>query len=100
MMTSETAVWTWSGCESVEAERLHRRQRLAAAFRVFARYGLDEGVAGHITARDPEHPDRFWVNPFAVPFSRIKVSDLLLVDHDGTVLEGDKGGTRFVNQAA
>jgi len=90
----------WSGCDSIEAERLHRRQRLAAAFRLFARAGLDEGVAGHITARDPEHPDRFWVNPFAVPFCRIKVSDLLLVDHDGTVLEGDHGGTRVVNQAA
>lgn len=96
----EPTVWPWSGCDTVEAERLHRRQRLAAAFRLFARHGLDEGVAGHITARDPEHADRFWVNPFAVPFSRIKVSDLLLVDHDGTVLEGDKGGTRNVNQAA
>lgn len=96
----EPTVWPWSGCASIEAERLHRRQRLAAAFRLFARHGLDEGVAGHITARDPEHADRFWVNPFAVPFSRIRVSDLLLVDHDGTVLEGDQGGTRTVNQAA
>ncbi|NJO67400.1 MAG: class II aldolase/adducin family protein, partial [Leptolyngbyaceae cyanobacterium RM1_405_57] len=43
--------------ERVEDERLHRKQRLAAAFRLFARYGFDEGIAGHITVRDPEFPD-------------------------------------------
>ena len=63
---------------SVEEERLHRKQELAAAFRVFGRFGFAEGVAGHITARDPEHPDRFWVNPFGMSFSQIKVSDLIL----------------------
>src|SRR5262245_43544990 len=59
----------YSGCATIEDERLHRKQRLAAAFRLFARYGFDEGVAGHITARDPEFPTKFWVNPFAVPFA-------------------------------
>ena len=29
--------------ERVEEERLHRKQRLAAAFRVFARFGFSEG---------------------------------------------------------
>jgi ribulose-5-phosphate 4-epimerase/fuculose-1-phosphate aldolase len=81
---------------SIEAERLHRKQQLAAAFRVFARYGFDEGIAGHITARDPEFPHRFWVNPYAVHFSRIKVSDLLLIDEKGTVVEGG----RRTNKAA
>ena len=41
----------------------HRKQRLAAAFRLFGQFGFGEGIAGHITARDPEHADRFWVNP-------------------------------------
>jgi ribulose-5-phosphate 4-epimerase/fuculose-1-phosphate aldolase len=35
-------------------ERRHRKERMAAAFRLFARFGFDEGIAGHITARDPE----------------------------------------------
>lgn len=74
--------------DSVEAERLHRKQRLAGAFRLFAKFGFGEGVAGHITARDPEYADRFWVNPLAMHFGRIRVSDLLLVDGDGRVLEG------------
>src|SRR5690349_4548700 len=71
-------------------ERLNRKQRLAAAFRLFGRFGFDLGVAGHITARDPEFPDRFWVNPLAVHFSRMRVSDLLLVDHEGHILHGDR----------
>ena len=68
---------------------MHRKQRLAAAFRLFARFGYDEGVAGHITARDPELLDHFWVNPFAMHFSQIRVSDLILVNAEGKVVEGN-----------
>src|SRR2546425_10688560 len=75
--------------QTAAQERLHRKQRLAAAFRLFARYGFDEGVAGHITARDPERTDHFWVNPFGMHFSQIRVSDLLLVNDAGEVVEGD-----------
>src|SRR5437016_14349086 len=81
---------------TVEEERLHRKQRLAAAFRMFSKCGFDEGVAGHITARDPELTDHFWVNPFGVHFGHIRVCDLLLVNHHGDVVEGKHP----VNQAA
>ncbi|AOJ06805.1 class II aldolase/adducin family protein [Burkholderia mayonis] len=80
----------------VEAERRHRRERLAGAFRLFARHGFDLGLAGHITARDPALTDHFWVNPLGVHFSRIKVSDLLLVNSRGETVIGD----RPLNQAA
>lgn len=79
---------TYPTFASLDAERLHRKQRLAAAFRLFARFGFDEGVAGHITARDPELPDHFWVNPLGIHFGQIRVSDLLLVNADGEVVEG------------
>ncbi|TQV82751.1 class II aldolase/adducin family protein [Exilibacterium tricleocarpae] len=72
-----------------EEERLERKQRLAAAYRLFGKFGFDEGVAGHITVRDPEHTDHFWVNPMGVSFKQIKVSDLLLVSHKGEVVEGN-----------
>src|SRR5271154_5964611 len=77
-------------------ERKYRKQRLAAAFRLFSKFGFDEGVAGHITARDPEKLDHFWVNPFGMHFSQIRASDLLLVNDHGEVVEGD----REVNLAA
>lgn len=76
--------------DSLIEEREDRKRELAIAFRLFARHGFDEGIAGHITARDPEFPNRFWVNPYAVHFSRIKVSDLLLLDEEGKVVEGAK----------
>jgi ribulose-5-phosphate 4-epimerase/fuculose-1-phosphate aldolase len=73
----------------VEDERLHRKQRLAASFRLFGKFGFDEGVAGHITARDPEHLDRFWVNPLGMSFKHIRVSDLICVDPNGQIVEGN-----------
>ena len=76
--------------DSPEQERIHRKQRLAAGFRLFSKCGFDEGVAGHITARDPERLDHFWVNPIGMPFGHIRVSDLILVNHEGKVVEGDK----------
>jgi ribulose-5-phosphate 4-epimerase/fuculose-1-phosphate aldolase len=82
--------------DSVDEERLHRKQRLAASFRLFGRFGFDEGVAGHITVRDPEHVDRFWLNPFGMNFKHIRVSDLICVDHNGDVVVGDA----MVNRAA
>src|SRR5262245_37346525 len=66
--------------DDVADERRHRLERLAASLRIFGALGFDEGLAGHISARDPQHPDRFWVNPLAISFKRIQVSDLLCVD--------------------
>jgi hypothetical protein len=44
---------------SLEDERLYRKQHLAAAYRIFAHRGFDEGVAGHISVRDPILTDHF-----------------------------------------
>ena len=75
--------------------RAHRKQRLVAACRAFAVWGLDYGFAGHLTVRDPEHPELYWTNPVAVPFSQVKLSNLILVNHEGQVVERDHA----VNQA-
>ena len=77
-------------------ERIYIKQKLAAAFRLFAYYGFDAGVAGHISVRDPEFKDSFWVNPMSTHFSQIKISDLIRVNHDGDVIEGNK----VINKAA
>ena len=87
---------------SVEDERLERQQKLAGALRIFGRLGFGEGVAGHITVRDPEFPDCFWVNPFGKSFRHMRVSDLILVNHSGEVVYGDQPVNRaaFVIHAA
>src|SRR5580704_11478806 len=66
-------------------ERLHRKRQLIAAFHLFSKFGFEEGVAGHITARDPEHLDHFWVNPFGRSFGVLRVADLILVNDRGEV---------------
>src|SRR5436190_18419552 len=95
-MASDRTFPSFPTFETVEEERAHRKQRLAAAFRLFGQFGFDEGVAGHITARDPELLDHFWVNPFGISFKQIRVKDLILVNDPGGVVQG----TWPVNQAA
>ena len=79
-----------------QKQRLYEKQRLAAAFRLFSHYGFDEGLAGHISSRDPIEPDTFWVNPVGMHFALIKASDLVRVSHDGNIVEGN----RPINNAA
>ena len=79
-------------------EREYLKGRLAAAFRIFGKHGFDEGVAGHITLRDPVDPTTFWVNPFGVAFSLMKRSDLIQVDHSGSIVGG--GPVKLLNTAA
>ena len=88
--------------DSYEAERLHRKKRLVAACRAFALEKLDYGFAGHLTIRDPEHPELYWTNPMCVHFADVKLSNLILADHKGYVLEGDHAINRagFVLHAA
>ena len=74
--------------DDVIAERRHLKERLVAACRAFALHGFDYGFAGHLTVRDPEHPNLYWTNPMAVHFSQVKVSNLILADHSGRVVEG------------
>jgi ribulose-5-phosphate 4-epimerase/fuculose-1-phosphate aldolase len=81
---------------SAAAERQYVKQRLAAAYRVFAHFGYDDGLAGHITARDPERPECFWVNPVGKYFGHVRASDLVLVDHSGKLVEG----AALINKAA
>ncbi|MEE4660415.1 MAG: class II aldolase/adducin family protein [Halieaceae bacterium] len=75
--------------QTLEEQRTERKQKLAAALRLFGKFGFDEGLAGHVTVRDPELTDHFWVNPMGKSFKLMTVSDLLLVDHTGQVVEGE-----------
>lgn len=103
--TSETNAAVMNGDVSVllgepslppEEVREERKRKLTAAFRLFGKFGFDEGVAGHITVRDPVEEDHFWVNPMGVSFKQLRQSQLLLVNHAGEVVEGDG----FLNGAA
>jgi ribulose-5-phosphate 4-epimerase/fuculose-1-phosphate aldolase len=53
---------------------------LAAAFRWFARLGMHEAVANHLSVAVSVDGSRFLMNPRGRHFSRIRASDLLLLD--------------------
>jgi ribulose-5-phosphate 4-epimerase/fuculose-1-phosphate aldolase len=74
--------------ETAAAERTYLLQRLAATCRIFGRRGFAEGLLGHVTLRDPERPDHFWVNPVGIAMHQIKVSHLVQVNHQGQVVQG------------
>ena len=76
--------------DNASGERRHRLERLAGVCRIFGRLGFSEGLLGHITVRDPEDPELLWVNPIGVSFRRIKVSDLIQVNHAGDILVGKR----------
>ncbi|KAH9458064.1 hypothetical protein MJO28_005119 [Puccinia striiformis f. sp. tritici] len=83
-----------------EEERKYKLGKLAAAFRIFAQRGFDEGIAGHLTLRDPILKDHFWVNPFGRAFSQMTVSDLLLISPQGEIVMGGKPDRQVYNEAA
>lgn len=65
------------------------RVDLAAAFRWTARLNMHEAVANHFSLSINEDGSRFLMNPNQVHFSRIKASDLIIVDaNDPETLSG------------
>ncbi|MCH8169145.1 MAG: class II aldolase/adducin family protein, partial [Proteobacteria bacterium] len=64
------------------------RTDLAAAFRWTARLGMHEGVANHFSLAVNDDGSQFLINPNQAHFSRIRASDLLLLDaNDPAALE-------------
>jgi ribulose-5-phosphate 4-epimerase/fuculose-1-phosphate aldolase len=58
------------------------RIRLACAFRWAARLNLHESIANHFSVAVSGDGREFLINPYGKHFSRIKASDLLLVNAD------------------
>lgn len=61
---------------------------LAAAFRLAARFGLNEGVCNHFSFALPGGEGLYLLNPHDVHWARMRASDLLVVDAEGRVVEG------------
>ncbi|NOY42700.1 MAG: class II aldolase/adducin family protein [Planctomycetes bacterium] len=70
------------------AQAREEKVKLAAAYRMLARQGLDDGVAGHISLRVPGAPEYFWVNPFGMLFSEVTAANLVLVNAKGEIVDG------------
>ena len=72
-----------------DTEERRVREDLAALYRCFVHYGWTDLLATHISARVPGTRDQYLINPYGLFFEEVTASNLLKVDFDGQVLEGD-----------
>ena len=63
------------------------RVRLAACYRLIAHFGMDDLIYTHISARVPESPGHFLINPYGMLFHEITASSLVKIDYDGNTVE-------------
>lgn len=78
-----------------EQVRARRKRDCALGYRLLAAQRWGDTGDGHISARDPERTDCFWMLRYGVSYHEAKVSDLVLVNPDGELEEGEG----FVNVA-
>ncbi|MDL9937291.1 class II aldolase/adducin family protein [Gordonia sp. ABSL1-1] len=70
------------------------RWELTAALRHFGSLGYEFGFNGHVSARAPEAPGHYWVNPFGVSVSAVTPGDFVLVDGNGDIVD-ERGSYRI-----
>ncbi len=81
---------------SVAEQRALRKQQAALGYRILASQRWGDLGDGHISARDPERTDCFWLLRYLVPFHEARAADLVLVGPDGSLVEGEG----IINEAA
>lgn len=80
--------------------RLHRRRQTAIAYRILGSLGWGSTGDGHVSARDPQLLDHFWLARYGVPFNQVTLNDIVLVGPDGTVVDAPGGIDSGINAAA
>ncbi|MET3878894.1 TauD/TfdA family dioxygenase [Chitinophaga sp. OAE865] len=66
------------------------KYKLAVSCRMLRMLELDEGsISGHISLKVPGSENLFWVNPFGVLFDEVTPDNLVMVDENGIVVDGD-----------
>lgn len=73
----------------LEAEQREARIDLAAAHRLAAMHGLNEGIFNHLTLRVPGTNDRYYQIPFGLHWTEVTASCFMEVGYDGTRLSGE-----------
>ena len=69
--------------ESVSAEEWEVRTDLAALYRLVARFGWDDLVFTHITARVPGPGHHFLINPYGLLYDEMCASNMVKIDLKG-----------------
>ena len=62
-------------------------EELCNGYRIFAAHGWGDLGDGHISARDPDRTDCFWLLRYGVAFAEAEPSDFVLLNAEGLVVE-------------
>lgn len=81
---------------SAEEVRQERKVDVALGYRIFGALRWGDLGDGHISARDPEREDCFWMLRHGISYHKARVSDLVMVGPDGEVADGEG----VINRAA
>ena len=73
---------------TVDEIRADRKRQVALGYRLLASQRWGDLGDGHISARDPERSDCFWLLRYGVSYHQATVRDLVLLGPDGEVVEG------------
>ena len=95
-MSSNQAIAAVPDELSAEEIRAERKRQVALGYRILAAQRWGDLGDGHISARDPERSDCFWLLRYGVSYHEARVRDLVLVGPDGSLEEGEG----FINRAA
>lgn len=71
-----------------ETPNLTVPQQMACAARILAANGFALDVAGHITVMRPQDDGTMWCTPYGLWWREITASDIIVLDHEGEVVEG------------
>ena len=69
--------------EAVSVEEWQIRTDLAALYRLVARFGWDDLVFTHITARVPGDEHHFLINPYGLLYDEMCASNMVKIDLEG-----------------
>ena len=70
----------------VSADEWKVRTDLAACYRLVARFGMSDLIYNHITAKVPDSPGHFLINPFGLLYTEIDASCFYKLDLDGNIV--------------
>lgn len=71
-----------------QTERAIRIQ-LAAVCHLLEHFGWSDAILNHASARNPENPNHYIMNPFGLMYQEVTASNLVKIDFNGHALDAD-----------
>jgi len=65
------------------------QEKVSLACRILAMEGHEDITQGHVSARDPDRPECFWIKRAGIALSEVRPEDVVCVTLEGHILHGE-----------